>query len=146
MVLAGTCAKSDDPDPDQRAQKSHKDQGHSSQLEGVTGSSAVERDSGVLDNSSVERGQSKTENTSESKAKRPNGDELDRSQDDAVESRHAASFLQRHVAQSWNARSRASSEKRLCSRRDLLSFGFRAFLGEGLSNGLDGAVYVDREQ
>jgi hypothetical protein len=64
----GKFAKGDDPDPDQRAQRSHKDQGHSSQLEWVTGSSAVERDIGVLDNSSVEPCQSKTENASESKA------------------------------------------------------------------------------
>ena len=95
MALKKACAQCNNPDPDQRSEESRKGQGHSSQLNRVTGSSVVERDTRKGDNSRVERGQDKTKNASRSKATRETGNELDRSRDDAVASRHRDSFLQK---------------------------------------------------
>lgn len=139
MALNKAAAQGNDPDPDQRSEQSRKAQSHSSQQKRVTGSGAVERDSGVVDDADVECGQSKTENASQIKAKRTNGDELDRSQDDAVASWHGDSFQRRvgtHEAE-------PSERKALQSQGFIWLWGYGTFLAR-VEERIGRAVYVHR--
>lgn len=67
-ALSDACAERDNPDPQQRAEKSREEQAHPSHLQRMTVGSAVERCTGILDHSSVQCSQSETQSASKNEA------------------------------------------------------------------------------